>query len=231
LAASTRRQYDRSFKKWEIFCKENKLALLPAAPQFVACCVAKVASETGSISAADTLAASIAFEHRRRFLASPTSHESFKMLMQSIRKNLSQPRRPAEPFSLAMIHQFFDHLFTSTNGRDGQLAHLCVWRTVWRIVLEFYTLGRFSDLVRLRRSSLKFVQLPRPHLIIRFEGGKNDQVTCRRRTFTVTLIIIQTLEICSHIYCLFLFNFNSLTKGEKDWCHQILKIQSGVQFV
>jgi len=176
VADSTRRQYAAAFAKWERFCSENNLSVCPAEPLHAACCVAKIASETASASVAETLAAAIAYEHRRRFLPSPTAHESFRMLMQSIRKNLCQLRQPAQPFTLKMIHHFFDHLYSSENGRDGQLANLCTWRTIWRVVLEFYTLGRFSDISSLRCSSLRFIQQPQPHLLVHFEGGKNDQV-------------------------------------------------------
>jgi len=113
----------------------------------------------------------VADSTRRQYAAAFAKWEKF-----CIRKNLCQLRQPAQPFTLKMIHHFFDHLYSSENGRDGQLANLCTWRTVWRVVLEFYTLGRFSDISSLRCSSLRFIQQPRPHLLVHFEGGKNDQV-------------------------------------------------------
>lgn len=178
LAASTRCQYDSAYRKWTAFCSENRLVDVPANPLFVACCVAKVASETGSVSAADKLAAAIAYEHRRRFLPSPTSHESFKLLMSSIRRNHSKDCSPAEPLTLDMLRRMTAYLFSSAHGRDGQLASISLWRTIWRVTLEFYTLGRWSDIVRLRRSSISFVSTPRPHMTVQFVGGKNDQVHC-----------------------------------------------------
>ena len=158
------------------FCEENSLTELPASAHDLASCVAKVASETRSVSAAETLASSVAYEHRRRFLPSPTAHDSFRMLMQSVRKNLAQPRQPAEPFTPMMIRRFLDHLYAPAHGRDGLLADLCLWRTVWRVAMEFYCLGRFSDVCALRRSDVRFEQKPQLHLVVHFEGGKNDQV-------------------------------------------------------
>jgi hypothetical protein len=121
------------------------LTEIPALPHFVASCVARVAAETGSVSAADKLAAAIAYEHRRRFLPSPTAHESFKMLMASIRRRHSGERTPAEPLTLDMLRKMIDYLLSAPHGRDGQLAEISLWRTVWRIMIEFYTLGRWSD--------------------------------------------------------------------------------------
>jgi hypothetical protein len=176
LASSTLEQYRSAYRKWITFCAENHLTEIPAQPNFVACCIARVAAETGSISAADKLAAAIAFEHRSRFLPSPTSHESFKLLMSSIRRRHSSERKPAEPLTLAMLRRMIDHLFSSAHGRDGQLADIATWRTVWRVVIEFYTLGRWSDVSRLRRSNIHFYSSPRPHMTVLFIGGKNDQV-------------------------------------------------------
>lgn len=78
-----------------------------------------------------------------------------------------------------MIHQFLDHLYAPANGRNGLLADVVLWRTVWRIVMEFYCLGRFSDVSGLRRSDIRFEQQPQFHLVVHFEGGKNDKVNIR----------------------------------------------------
>ena len=60
------------------------------------------------------------------------------------------------------------------HGRNGLTAGLVLWRTVWRVVLEFYTLGRFSDIIKLQRSDVIFESNPSVHLVITFQGGKND---------------------------------------------------------
>ena len=175
LAPSTLKQYGYALKKWTSFCTQNGLSQLPANPRDVASCVALCASETASVSAADTLAASIAFEHVRNFLPSPTQHPSFSLLMRSVRMNFGRERTPATPLSSVHLRLLMDHLLrTVGHGENGQLAPLVVWRTVWRIVMEFYTLGRFSDVTSLRRKNLLFKAKPKPHLIVKFLGGKND---------------------------------------------------------
>ena len=177
ISAGTRRQYSYAYKRYEQFCKDNKLTALPGEPRFVIACVALVASQTQSVGASDTLAASISFEHQKRMMPSPTLHPTFKMLMRSIRQHYAVPRNPATPLTVDLLHILFDHLFSPANGVNGSLASLITWRTIWRITLEFYTLGRFSDIIALRRASLRFCSKPTPHLLVFFTpgAGKTDK--------------------------------------------------------
>jgi len=94
--------------------------------------------------------------------------------MKSIRKQFSAPRSPKLPLTKAMIHQFLDHLYQPTFGIDGQQAPLTLWRTIWRITIEYFTLGQFSDVISLTTASLQFRSDPSPHLLIQFANGKND---------------------------------------------------------
>jgi hypothetical protein len=45
------------------------------------------------------------------------------------------------------------------------------------LFFEFYTLGRFSDIIALRRNSLRFCSKPAPHLLVSFTpgAGKTDK--------------------------------------------------------
>jgi hypothetical protein len=67
------------------------------------------------------------------------------------------------------------HLYRPVNGRDGLCASLVLWRTVWRVSIEYHTLCRFSDIVKLQRKHVIYKSSPSPHLQILFQGGKNDQ--------------------------------------------------------
>ena len=175
LAPSTLRQYSYAIERWRKFCSENHLSSMPADPRQVASCVALCITETGSVSAADTLAASIAYEHVRNSFPSPTTHPRFRLLRRSIRKNFGKERKPATPLTLPHLKLMLDHLLRNDkHGLNGQLASLTLWRTVWRITMEFYTLGRFSDVSALTRSSLVFRSKPKPHIIVKFVGGKTD---------------------------------------------------------
>ena len=177
ISESSRRQYGYAFKKWEKFAADNKLNSLPAEPKFVIACVALAASESQSVSAADTLAASISYQHQKNMLPTPTCHPSFKLLMRSIRRKYSKPPNPATPMTVQILHKMLDHLYDEKrHGHNGLGAPLSLWRTIWRLVFEFYTLGRWSDVVALQRRHLTFVGKPVPHLLVTFPpgAGKND---------------------------------------------------------
>jgi len=61
------------------------------------------------------------------------------------------------------------------HGRDGLRASIVLWRTLWRVFLDFYTIGRFSDIVKLKRQDVVYQSSQSPHLKIIFKRGKNDQ--------------------------------------------------------
>ena len=105
---------------------------------------------------------------------SPTNHESISKLFRGFRLLHSQPRNPVLPLTDDIIRQLLDFLYQPEHGRDGLRASLVTWRTIWRLVIEYHTLGRFSDVANLKRGQVKFVENPSMHLKITFEGGKND---------------------------------------------------------
>ena len=160
VCESTKKQYQYAFRRWISFCQENSLVLLPADVQHVSACVAFVAKETCSVSAAETLSASISYEHRKAFLPTPTQHPSHLLLMKSIRRKYSRERTPAAPVSKKLLHKMVDFLFKDSHGVDAIRAPLTLWRTVWRLIIQFHTLSRFADLIDLKVSALKFLAKP-----------------------------------------------------------------------
>jgi hypothetical protein len=67
-----------------------------------------------------------------------------------------------------------DHLYLVKHGPNAIAATLVLWHTVWRVVMEYHTLGRWSDISRLKRSDLQFEYQPSPRLKIFFCEGKNQ---------------------------------------------------------
>jgi hypothetical protein len=175
ICESTKKQYQYAYRRWITFCQENSLLLLPADVQHVGACVALVAKETRSVSAAETLSAAISYEHRKSFLPTPTQHPSHLLLMKSIRRNYSRDRTPAAPVTKQLLHRMIDYLFQDVNGVGALRAPLTLWRTVWRLLIQFHTLSRFADLIDLKASSLRFVMRPEKHMLIAFGKLKNDQ--------------------------------------------------------
>ena len=67
-----------------------------------------------------------------------------------------------------------DQLYSPEHGHEGLWAPLSMWRTIWHANMEFSTLGRFDDIVHLRRHAVTILLEPKPHLLVHFMGGKTD---------------------------------------------------------
>jgi hypothetical protein len=74
-----------------------------------------------------------------------------------------------------ILSKMYSHLYRPEHGRDGLKASVVLWRTIWRLSLEYHTLGRFSDIAKLQKKDAVYKPTPSPHLKILFRGGKNDQ--------------------------------------------------------
>ena len=143
--------------------------------QQVASCLSLVMLESGSYSKVVMLSAAIAHEYRARMLPSPTTHEVIGHLFRGFRNEHPQTRVPKSPITDDILKKIYSHLYQPKHGRDGLRASVVLWRTVWRICLEYHTLGRFSDIIKLKRGDVVYDPLPSPHLRVLFKGGKNDQ--------------------------------------------------------
>ncbi len=121
------------------------------------------------------LRAAIANEYRIRILPSPTTHETISLLFRGFKNDNPHQRTVKLPITEEILTKMYSHLYQPSHGRDGLRASVVLWRTVWRISLEYHTLGRFSDIVKLKRQDIVYESNPSPHLKILFIGGKNDQ--------------------------------------------------------
>ena len=173
---STRNQYARVYHIWSNFCSENGLPEFGAGHEALAACLSLVMKTDQSLSKVTMLSAAIANEHRIRLRPSPTSHESISKLFRGFK--LSQPsglcRTPKLPLTDEHIRRLIDKLREPAHGPDSITASVVLWRTLWRVVIEYHTLGRFSDVARLTRREVIFGTKPSKHLQITFRGGKND---------------------------------------------------------
>jgi hypothetical protein len=160
---------------WKEFCDDNGLPEFEAGYQALAACLSLVMDHTNSYSAVSMLSAAIANEHRIHLKPSPTNHECISKLFRGFKLANQTSRHPVQPLTDQIIRQMVDKVYHPAHGRDGLKASLVLWRTVWRAVMEFYTLGRFNDIVRLQRADVRFGDLPSLHLKVLFKGGKNDQ--------------------------------------------------------
>ena len=134
-----------------------------------------VMAEDESYSKVEMLRAAIANEYRIRMLPSPTTHETISLLFRGFRNAHPHQRTTRLPITEEILAKMCAHLYQPSHGRNGLLASVVLWRTIWRVCLEYHTLGRFSDIVKLKRQDVVYVSNPSPHLEIAFKGGKNDQ--------------------------------------------------------
>lgn len=170
---STRLQYDRIYQIWKDFCAENDLPELEAGHEAVASCLSLVMKE-GSLSKVSMLSAAIANEHRIHLKTSPTTHESISQLFRAFRLCPHKMRDPVLPLTNEILRKLINHLYQVAHGHNAVKASPVLWRTVWRLVMEYHTLGRWDDVVKLRRSDLQFEEEPSKHLQVTFRNGKTD---------------------------------------------------------
>jgi hypothetical protein len=151
VKSSTKNQYDRVYQVWQDFCSENGLLELEAGHEALAACLSLVMKSSGSLSKVTMLSAAVANEHRRNLKDSPTDHRCIGDLLRSFRSASDSSRQPVLPITEFILKQMVDKVYHPSHGRDGQKASTVLWRTVWRVVMEFHTLGRYSDIVKLKR--------------------------------------------------------------------------------
>jgi hypothetical protein len=168
-------QYDKIYSIWRNFCRENKVSEFGSDHKPLAACLSLVMMQDQSYSKVEMLRAAIANEYRIRMLPSPTVHETISLLFRGFRNAHPHQRKAKQPITEEILIKLCAHLYQQCHGRDGLLASVVLWRTIWRICLEYHTLGRFSDIVKLKREDVVYKSNPSPHLKIVFKGGKNDQ--------------------------------------------------------
>ena len=171
---NTQRQYDLAYCRWERFCLKSGITALPADPEHVGACLSLIMYETESLSAVEMLRAAIANKHEQARMPSPTLDPEVASLFKAYKRLHGAPREPVDPLPYDLICKMMDKLQSPEFGRDSLKAPLVLWRTVWRTVINFFTLGRFSDLEKLARADIEFRENPELHLFITYVGVKND---------------------------------------------------------
>lgn len=118
----------------------------------------------------DKLYASIAHEHKKKFLPSPTEHPTIRLLMRAIRRHLARPRQPVEPLGPHHLLQINKHL-----QKQGSNATLELWRTIWRANIQYYSACRFSEINSLSDKEIKIDKQPSLRMSVTLKQSKTDQ--------------------------------------------------------
>ena len=154
------------------FLSKKRIGRVWSQHEQLAACLSLVMMRDKSYSKVVMLSAAVANEYRIRMLPSPTTHETISTLFRGFRNEHPQTRTAKLPITEEILDKFYN--YQTKHGRDGLRASVVLWRTIWRISMEYHTLGRFSGIVKLRRSDVKYFTDPSPHLRILFKGAKND---------------------------------------------------------
>ena len=107
--------------------------------------------QKGSYSKTVMLSTAIAHQYRIRMLSSPTAHESISLLFRGFRNEHPQTRTPKSPMTEEILSAMYTHLYRIKNGRNRLRASVVLRRKILRIAMEYHTLGRFSDIVKLQK--------------------------------------------------------------------------------
>lgn len=168
-----------------------------------------------SYAKVEMLRAAIASEYRIRMLPSPTTHETISLIFRGFRNAHPHLRASRLPITEEILSNLCAQLYQPCHGRDGQCASVVLWRTVWRVCLEFHTLGRFSDIVKLKSQEVVYQSSPSPHLKIIFKRGKNDLYSEGSERVVVANPISQTCPVqltLNHFQFLFILSLLVLQK-------------------
>lgn len=153
------------------FCEGAKTTPYPGDPKIVGACLSLRAKNSNSVSMVDKLYSAISHEHKKRFLISPTEHPTIRLLMKAIRRQLARPRQPVAPLKpehLQLVNQQLTKL-----GVDGPLS---MWRTAWRLNIQYYSACRFSEINCLTTADVKIQQTPTLCVVLHIRQSKTDQL-------------------------------------------------------
>lgn len=130
----------------------------------LAACLSLVMMQDRSYSKVVMLGVAIANKYRICMLPSPTTLETVSALFRRFKNARSQERSTKQPITEEILDKLYTWLYKPGHGRASLHASL----VLWRISMEYHTLGRFSDIVKLRKNDVISVEHPSPHLKILF---------------------------------------------------------------
>jgi hypothetical protein len=100
--------------------------------------------ETESLAAVNMLRAAINHKHEVAGLPSPSMDKRVSGIFRAFNRLHGGPREPVDPMPYEAVKKMITGLRQPIYGRDSLKAPLTLWRTVWRAVISFFTLSRFT---------------------------------------------------------------------------------------
>ena len=174
VAPSTERAYSAAFRKWQEYAAERGFQELPARSEQVMCFLAARGRDV-SWGAAQTAAAAINNRHVRAGFQSPTNDPTLRMMLAGVRRQSAHPPTQAAPMTRAILDDVIRVI-------ERDRTNLVIWRTAWRMSMEFYGFLRWQEVSSLQWADIKFSGAI---MELKIRKSKTDQL-CRGQVVTIT---------------------------------------------
>jgi site-specific recombinase XerD len=153
--------YAAAWEDFAEYCRNHRLAPLPADPGTLANYLAFLADGEQRTATIQLKLAAISHRHRINHLPSPTKNEHVKAVMAGIRRKLGKPSEKKKPLSLANLRALVGTLAEDLSGRRDRAVILVGWAGAFRR----------SELVALDVGDVETSD----RLVIRIRKSKTDQ--------------------------------------------------------
>ena len=176
LAPSSLLKYESSFTHWESFASSNDLPVIPISVSSLASFITFLVNAGRSHSFIQTVISAISFRHSMSLADSPTQYPSIVRLLQGVKRHLSSPPICREPLTIPLLRDLMALVTVTGNFQK--------WRTLWRMLLQFFAFLRWSDICQLKRKHFK---ISPSSIDIFIPSSKTDQFHQGQTVFVAAL--------------------------------------------
>lgn len=163
-ADSTRRCYKNAFEKWCKWCVSVKLPSFPATEFHVSLYLIHLSDLRKSVSSINEVFYSISWAHKLAGVYNPCTSEFVLSVKEGVIRTVGHTIHKKEPITPEILKQIVTKYgTTSSNLKDLRLVTMCL--------ICYAGFLRFSELVNLKRSNIKFYS---DHVNLNIEKSKTD---------------------------------------------------------
>ena len=164
-SVNTKKSYEIGFKLWCKWAKQFKLSCLPAENFHIAIYLASLIQSDSSVSKIDLAIYGIGWAHELADYINPCKSQLIKTIKESVSRICKKAGNKKEPITPDILNKLWIHY--KENGYNAS-----EFRTICMCVLGYVGFLRFSELVNIKRSDVKFHEL---FMTIFIRKSKTDQ--------------------------------------------------------
>ena len=165
ISANTFKTYFTRFKKWSTWCRKFDFKIYPVDSKCLLLFIADLVDKKVSVPVLNTVIFSISWVHSLGNVKDPCKSPVVSKMLEGARRTLAKPSIQKESLSLKTMSNFIlQYGYDKKNLINLRFAAMCV--------PGFYGFLRFSEIVNLRRSDLKFID---KHIEMFIEKSKTDK--------------------------------------------------------